>query len=76
MALIAQAIMEPTSETVADRMSASVVLANSPYFVWSHLVRVIHSVVQQNRVMDRDRHRERGICLFTFGGVQMGELLH
>ena len=43
MALIAQAIMEPTSETVADRMSASVVLDSSPNFLWRHLVRVIHT---------------------------------
>jgi len=34
MAFIAKAIMEPTSETVAGRMSASVVLANFPNFVW------------------------------------------
>jgi hypothetical protein len=33
MALIAKAIMEPASETVADRMSILVVLANSQNFV-------------------------------------------
>ena len=37
MALIAKAIMEPTSRTVAGRMSVSVVLANFPNLVWSHL---------------------------------------
>jgi hypothetical protein len=36
MALIAKAIMEPASETVADRMSIVVVLANSQNFVWMH----------------------------------------
>ena len=33
MALIAKAIMEQTSETVAGRVSVSVVLANFPNFV-------------------------------------------
>ena len=37
MALIAKAIMEPTSETVAGRVSALVVLADFPDFVWGHL---------------------------------------
>jgi hypothetical protein len=36
MALIAKAIMEPASETVADRMSILVVLANSQNFVWMY----------------------------------------
>jgi len=39
MAFIAKATMEPTSETVAGRMSILVVLANSSNLVWSHLVR-------------------------------------
>ena len=37
MALIAKAIMEPTSETVAGRVSALVVLADFPDFVWGYL---------------------------------------
>ena len=37
MALIAKAIMAPTSGTVIGRMSVSVVLANFPNFEWSHL---------------------------------------
>ena len=76
MALIAKAIMEPTSGTVAGRMSVSVVLANFPNFVSSHLVRVIHIFcLQENRGMDRDRHRERAICSFTQDGRQTEKLL-
>jgi len=38
MALIAKATVETASETVAGRMSASVVLANFPSFVSWHLL--------------------------------------
>jgi hypothetical protein len=55
MALITKAIMEPASETVAGRMSASVVLANSPNFVMEAPPpgQFTNSVVQENTVKDR-----------------------
>jgi hypothetical protein len=71
MALIAKAIMEPTSETVAGRMSVLVVLANSPNLVWRHLLqgssRILFCRTRKHGHRQGHRHRERTICPFTQG---------
>ena len=60
MALNAKAIMEPRWGTVAGRMNVSVVLANFPNFVWSHLGQGNSLILSSKKTGSWIGYRHRG----------------